>query len=182
VTDQEKARMHPRRAGALRFLSSTGNEFMIATPSGRERRLVLRLLDYWRSAAGDDGIPSLEDIDPEAIPDMWPFCFVLNLSGDRDDPVFEYVGTALIDDCGIDVTGLSISAVPRHTLPEQALRYARQALERRVPITKGGEFVHANGARILYRSILLPLGGDGDTIDRLLGAANCKRAEENEGR
>lgn len=39
-----------------------------------------------------------------------------------------------------------------------------------------------NGEGILYRSVLLPLSGDGVTIDHLLGAANYRALRSNEAR
>ena len=47
-------------------------------------------------------------------------------------------------------------------------------LSKRVPISRSGDFVNAEGITCLYRSILLPLSGDQKSIDYLLGAANYR--------
>ena len=51
-------------------------------PPEVERRLVLRLLGYWRPLCEDREFSSLSDVDPAQIPDMWPHCFVLDVVGD----------------------------------------------------------------------------------------------------
>ena len=43
---------------------------------GIERRLVYRIMRYWQKQCGGRQYPSLSDIDPEAIADMWPSCFL----------------------------------------------------------------------------------------------------------
>ena len=45
---------------------------------------------------------------------------------------------------------------------------------RGVDSDNGGEFVNEEGADILFRSILLPLSRDGETLDHLFGGANFK--------
>ena len=41
-----------------------------ALPKGMERRLLLRLLSYWRELGDDGQLPSFADVDPAQIPDM----------------------------------------------------------------------------------------------------------------
>ena len=146
---------------------------MKALPEGKERRLVLRLLNYWRDKGDGDKFPALADMDAVEIPDMWPFCFVVGVLGD-EEVRFTYVG----DQVALDLPGLSpstaLSVLPEYSLVHHATAYVGQVLRRKVPVTKGGEFSAENGATIQFRSILLPLGEDGRTIDYLFGAANCR--------
>jgi hypothetical protein len=139
-----------------------------------ERRLVLRLLQYWRSRGDIDHFPSVTAIDGKAIPDMWPHCSVLDVAGKETDPEISYVGTALGESAGADLSGQRLSKAPADTLIAEGLSYYGQVLIKKVPITFGGEFVDRRGIKILYRSIILPLSENGSDIDRLLGAANCR--------
>ena len=68
----------------------------------------------------------------------------------------------------------ALSEVPVDTLLGQATLYWRKVVEKRVPISIGGEFRHRDGRLILYRSIILPLSADERQIDHLLGAANYR--------
>ena len=50
-------------------------------------------------------------------------------------------------------------------------------LSREVPISRGGQFRKYDGTKVLFRSIILPMSDDGDTISGLLGAANCREVQ-----
>ena len=143
-----------------------------------ERRLVIRLLKYWRSLSDGERLPAQSTIDPQAIPDMWPNCAVLDVSGKETDPEFIYVGTALAQAAGIEMAGRKLSQTPADTLVSNGFSYFGQVLAKKVPITFGGEFVSPRGLKVLYRSIIVPLASDGEHIDRLLGAANCREVTQ----
>lgn len=143
-------------------------------PQGKERRLVLRMLNHWRELGNDDSFPALGDLNPEAIADMWPFCFVIRVAAEDEGPAFTYVGPDVIADCDGPLPSMSLAALPDATLIKHATAFVEQTLRRRVPITKGGEFIDLRGLNIQFRSILLPLAEDGGTVDHLLGATNCR--------
>jgi hypothetical protein len=151
---------------------------MTEETSPMERRLVIRLLKYWRSLSDGDKIPAQNNIDPEAIPDMWPNCAVLDVSGKETDPEFIYVGTALAQAAGLELAGRKLSQTPSDTLVSNGFSYFGQVLAKKVPITFGGEFVSPRGLKVLYRSIIVPLADDGEHINRLLGAANCREVAQ----
>ncbi len=145
-----------------------------ALPREVERRLVLRVLGYWRPLCGDRDFPSLADIDPAAIPDMWPHCFVLDVAGTPTAPRFRAVGDALLATHHPSPVGRTVSEIPRDCLLGVAVAYFDEVLARQVPVSRGDEFVSAAGTRILYRSILLPMSDDGVTVNAILGAVNCR--------
>lgn len=140
-----------------------------------ERRLVVRLLKYWRDVGDVDIFPRETDIDPQAIPDMWPHCALLDVTGNADDPEFTYMGAELIMHAGADLTGRPLSAATPGTLINRAFSYVAQVLEKRAPTTFGGEFIDAEGLKVLYRSVILPLSKNGVRITGLLAAANCRK-------
>jgi hypothetical protein len=144
-----------------------------ALPKGLERRLVLRLLSYWRDLCGARTYPSFADVDPASIPDMWTWAFVIEVVGHENDPVFRHVGDSLAAHAPMPIVGARLSALPRDTLVSHAVSYVQAVIAKGVPISRGGEFRRDN-MRVLYRSILLPMSDDGTTISGLLGAANCR--------
>lgn len=146
-------------------------------PAGLERRLVFRLLSHWRGLVGEGDFPSFVDLDPAAMPDMWPFCFVLDATDYPDDPILRIAQAGVAGDAG-PVIGRHVSELPRATLIGQACSYVDSVLRKRVPISRGGDFVRRDGVRILYRSILLPMSDDGESICGLLGAANFREVTE----
>ena len=144
------------------------------TPTGIERRMVYRLLSYWRALTIGDEIPSLDDVKAEDIPDIWPDCYVLDPVGHQHDPVFRFVGTELASHVNVDLVGRHVSNVPENTLVQMAIRYVPEVLRKGVPISRGGEFLRDDGSRVLYRSIVLPMSEEGSALRFLLGAANCR--------
>jgi hypothetical protein len=145
----------------------------------RERRLVLRLLGHWRDLAADRDMPRPADVDGARIPELWPFCFILDVTG--AEPVFTYVGPFHVEALGRDPTGQPFSSLEGDTLLGQALSYYPRVLARAIPITLGGEFVNREGRTVLYRSIIMPLGEGDGRIPSLLGGANCREVAAADG-
>jgi hypothetical protein len=143
------------------------------TINPRERRLVLRLLSYWRELAGERAMPHPSDVDGSRIPDMWGHCFILDVRG-TGEPVFGVIGEHHAAMLGSDLKGQAVSVAGSETLLGQAASYHRQVLARGIPITLGGQFVNREGRTVLYRSILLPLGEGEGRVMALLGGANCR--------
>ena len=147
-------------------------------PQGMERRLVLRLLGYWREIRGDDNYPTFSDVDPSAIPDIWPHCFVLEASNAGDDPVFRAVGEKIASHFAGVIVGRRVSELTKQSLFSVTIDYLDQVLAKGAPISHGGEFYRDDGIKILYRSIVLPMSDDGETVSGLLCAANCREVNE----
>lgn len=144
-------------------------------PHPSERRLVLRLLDYWRQVCRDRTWPAPDDFYPAAIPDLWDYCFLIDLAGGANgEPTFRYVGDYHKRMYGEDVAGVPLSKADPATLLAQSASYLSDVVRRGVPVTCGGEFTDRRGYHILYRSIMLPLSLDNRTIEVILGGANCR--------
>ena len=143
-----------------------------------ERRLVLRLLAHWRTLCDDRDYPSFFDLDPAAIPDMWRNCFVLEIFEDDSEPRFRAAGEALAAQVDFSLIDQPISVVPENTLPGVATSFLDEVLSKGVPISRGDEFFKDDGTKVLYRSILLPMSDDGETINGILGAVNCREILE----
>lgn len=148
-------------------------------PPGIERRLVLRLLGHWRALCGDRKLPTFSDIDPTAIPDIWPHSFLLDVDGAEGRHVFRAMGDQIDNLTTGSLVGRLVTDVPVDALPGMALAYIDEVLTKGVPISRGGEFSKPNGTRVLYRSILLPLGENEYSVCGILGAANCREVVEN---
>jgi hypothetical protein len=140
-----------------------------------ERRLVLRLLDYWRRVSEDRRWPSPGDFYPAVIPDLWRYCFLVDLTGAAEGKrVLSYVGDYHREMYDMEFTGTALVDVDQNTLISRAASYVDDVLGRAVPVTYGGQFIDRRGYGVLYRSILLPLSTDNETICAILGAANCQ--------
>jgi hypothetical protein len=142
-----------------------------------ERRLVLRLLAYWRDLGLDGELPAAHLVQPADIASDWPACFTLDLGGPK--PVFSYVGETHVAHHGADLGGRPVGEAGPDTLLGCAVEQLNAVLTRKIPITYGGSFTGHDGEPVLYRSILLPLSDDGDEINSILGGANCSLPEFN---
>ena len=145
----------------------------------RERRLVLRLLGHWREIAGERDLPAFSDVVGAAIPDMWDYSFLIDLR--KGEPAFAHFGAWHAEFYGTDMTGRALKELTRDTLAERSVRYLPEVLRRRIPITYGGEVTEPEGRKILYRSILMPLSDDGETLTGIFGGSNCKISPDSDG-
>ena len=119
-----------------------------------------------------DSFPDSGTVDGATIGDMWPYCFVIGLTAGK--PAFTYFGEWHGSFYGEDMTGRPLADLAGGTLAERATSYYEEVVERGVPITYGGELEEPVGRNLLYRSILMPMSDSGDTVDALLGGANCR--------
>jgi hypothetical protein len=67
----------------------------------------------------------------------------------------------------------AIDVLPSST--ERGLSFCRAVIAMKKPIADVGRFTNARGEDIHYRSILLPLTGDNDTVGYVLGVFSYKR-------
>ncbi len=137
-----------------------------------EQRLIGRLLDEWRALRGHSALPPFSRIDPTALGEIWPWCYVLSLTPGQDDPVLVQAGAELLRDAGGIALPGPLSGLPPSSLIGQAVLHWPGVVERRVPISTGGTYPDLAGRTIRYRSVLMPLSEDGKGITHLLGAAN----------
>jgi hypothetical protein len=141
----------------------------------RERRLVLRILSYWRACRGDRSFPDAVEIRDDGLGDDAVFCFRLDLPRGVEEAVLVSLGQHYAGDWS-DLVGRPVSECPAATILGATVALTGKVLAQRVPITIGSEAIH-RGAPVLFRSILLPLSGDDDRIDGFLGAANYRAAD-----
>ena len=149
-------------------------------PPGAERRLVQRVLAHWRSIRPEGSLPRFNDIDFSDTPDIEPHSFVVDLDGGASAPTFAGIGETLAAHSDMSLIGLPVSAAPDDCLPGAATSYIDEILDKGAPVSRGGELITADGTTILYRSILLPMSDDGETITGILGAANCRVVQHEE--
>ena len=144
-------------------------------PQGMERRLVVRVLRYWRDLTGASrDYPARSELDAATIGDCWASCFMLDLTDGGGDPRIEYVGEAVDALCGAPSPGTPTSAIAPGTLLAHAAGRADTVLSFKVPIVFGGEFRNREGEPLAYRGILAPMGAHGQGLTHLLGAANAR--------
>ena len=156
----------PQRSSSARVISpDPRNDW----PPEAERRLTYRLLNYWDTLRGAREYPKMSDIDGDMIPDIWPWCFILDTQRDYPSPYFHFLGEGLAKYSGVYLSGKDDW---RMTLLDKAAAHLDHTLKARAPIMIEDELVRYDGQSLQFRSIMLPLSDDGETITHILGAAN----------
>ena len=149
----------------------------IAIPDS-ERRLVLRLLRYWQDKRGVREMPEENDIDPADLVQDWDFCFLLQTRdmANTQDYNFTYLGQNILEaylDGGIDDQNQFLIGPNAFLLSDQFSK----VLVTRAPVHDDGEFVTRHGRRVLYRQILLPLGGADGEVESVFGGMSYRLAD-----
>ncbi|WP_436278012.1 PAS domain-containing protein [Parerythrobacter lacustris] len=151
-----------------------GRELPPAAIGTDERRMQVRAYNHWASLLADRAFPSIEDLEPENLPDFGPFSVLLDFTAGIEDPAIQYIGRELGEECGADIAIERLSDVPSRSLLSRITDHYMQILANQAPIGFEAEFVNQRDATILYRGILLPYSSDGETIDFIYGVINWK--------
>jgi hypothetical protein len=124
-------------------------------------------LAYWRAKRGTRLLPSRADIDPLDLSVDLPRVMMAEVSHDPLDFRYRVAGTGTFRVHGEELTGKH----PLELLPTEfgmlIHNHYCEAVTRRAPIL---HLIQLNVAEVAtsYARIILPLGNDGDTVDRLL--------------
>ena len=139
-----------------------------------ERRMQVRAYNHWASLLGDRAFPSIEDLEPDNLPDFGPYSVLLDFTGGIENPSIRYLGDKLASECGTDGEIHTLEDVPSRSLLSRITDHYMQILANQAPIGFEAEFVNQRESTILYRGILLPFSSDDDTIDFIYGVINWK--------
>ena len=145
------------------------------SPVGQdERRMQVRAYNHWASLLDNRNFPSIEDLDPQDLPDFGPYSVLLDFTGGIENPAIQFLGAKLGLECGTDGEITTLSDVPARSLLSRITDHYMQILANQAPIGFEAEFVNQREQTILYRGILLPFSSDDDTIDFIYGVINWK--------
>ena len=152
----------------------TGRDLPPASIGQDERRMQVRAYNFWAGMLEDRNYPSIEDLEPESIEDFGPFSVLLDFSEGIEDPIVQFIGGELAQECGSNDVINRLSDVPPRSLLSRITDHYMQILANQAPIGFEAEFVNQAGNTVLYRGILLPYSSDDDTIDFIYGVINWK--------
>lgn len=153
----------------------TGREVPPNAIGQDERRMQVRAYNHWASLLKDKSFPSIEDLDPDALPDFGPYSVLLDFTSGIENPGISFLGDELAVECGAVGENIDkLSDVPSRSLLSRITDHYMQILANQAPIGFEAEFVNQRSQTILYRGILLPFSSDDDTIDFIYGVINWK--------
>jgi hypothetical protein len=138
------------------------------------QRINQRLEDYWERQRKGKAFPSEGDINPDDLGDVWEHCYLINVIGEGKSFKYSYMGRALIDAYGDDVTNEEVGPhLLRPTRPH-LFRQFSQVVKTCAPVMDEGEFVNRQHHHIRYRCCMLPLGRAPHTVSYILGGMKWK--------
>ena len=148
---------------------SNGSEWL-----PKNKRVTDKLLQYWQDLKGDARFPSEEDIDPEALKEVWDSCFMIQVPdmGEGGTYNYTYLGSNIIRSYGTDLTQDAAQPLASPTAERLASLY-QKVLARKMPVICEGRFINNQGQEIRYRQCLLPFG-TGDTVTMIFGGMRYK--------
>ncbi len=139
--------------------------------------MVIRLLHYWRDiTSAGQCFPPLSHVNPETLAESWDWCYVLEAGAGVVDPGFSFIGSDFANDLDGRLEDQTISGLEKRSHLANACERFGLSREKEVPVSFGGAFENPTSETIMYRSIILPLSGDGGQFHYLMGATNCRVA------
>jgi hypothetical protein len=132
-----------------------------------------RLERYWRERHPASGLPGRQHIDPlEMGSTLLPYLFLLDVEGPPLRFRYRLVGTHMVKGIGRDPTGqLMETAFPDFMFGSSYPDYVACVRNRAAIRRKGAPTSVQTRNYIVIDRLLLPLAGDGATVDRILGAS-----------
>ena len=130
-----------------------------------ERRLVLRIFDYWEFLRGERRFPSPDDVNSADLPEDWRNSVLIDTRGPMESSEFRHIGEGYDGLGQAGALGSKWISGEKNSLTGLTTSYIPKVLVRQIPISISGECIR-------YRSILLPLSADGEQVTAILGAAN----------
>jgi hypothetical protein len=129
---------------------------------------VGRLYEHWRAIHPAQGLPGRQHFDPLQVPQLLPWIWLVDVHREPLRFKFRLYGTQHIVPSGGDHTGKWIDeAYPNFVASDVYADYVLVA-EKGVPsYRKGNASYHAPEYKELER-VMLPLAGDGRTVDMIL--------------
>lgn len=140
-----------------------------------ERRLPVRLLNYWNKIRGARRFPSERLIEPEEIAALWNHCYLIQVNDleNRLKADFTYLGPEIIKTYKQYLAGEDTQdiIVPNSS---KLVPNFRQVIERREPIMQADVFITSRGNTIRFRQCMLPLGEHDDRVEAIFGCMQLK--------
>lgn len=146
-------------------------------PNNLEHRSHYRLQKHWEELKGDRAFPTENEIDPDALSDIWDSCFLISM----DDVTrrlgyrYSYLGEDLIVAFGDDVKNPNVAMQMLATSGSTMVKKFGEVLATKAPVVDEAEFINLKNYKIHYRTSLLPLGySDKGEITHIIGCMRWK--------
>jgi hypothetical protein len=162
-----------------------------------DKRLTLRLTEYWNSLCGQGSLPEWKSFDTTEFSDVWKQCCGWKMeAGEGNTVIFTYdhVGEAVKEAIGNDLWGRKFTTSSR-VLPGSPMTHnivganlavqmyntdfkgfpvasivkkIDRVINKLVPVVDEGRFENPDRRTVRYRSCLMPFGSADGKVERLV--------------
>ena len=138
--------------------------------------------DYWLSCwPAPTRLPGRQHLDPTEVPKLLPNLWLLDVEGPPRRYRYRLIGTAVVTAMRGDCTGRTLDELLEGEALTETLRVMDRIVETGRPDWRSGlPLIHADRRFNLLERLLLPLAGDGETVDMLLGCSQYHSRLPNE--
>jgi hypothetical protein len=128
-----------------------------------------QLYAYWLAKKGTRRAPSRADIDPLEIAPLLPYVALVDV--ERAPLRFRYrlIGTEIVRNVGDDFTGRYLDSFTRLSNRDAMAAEFACVADTAEPAVSLWDYSRADGRHVRYERLVLPLMGDGATVDMLFG-------------
>jgi hypothetical protein len=144
-----------------------------------EKRMVLRVLDVWRRACGEEVLPAAGSLVASDMGADADHVFIIDLLHPAG-PCFTQIGAALRLASWPAVEEPLVARCPEKSVLSLVSRHWPEIADRRVPVTRAGGGMNEETS-VLYRGVMMPLVDESGRISAIIGAANWRTVEESHG-
>ncbi len=133
------------------------------------------LYQYWQRKLRGRRMPARSDIDPLDLKSVLPQLILLDVQPSPLDFRYRVAGTRTYDIFGFDLTGRTVRELAPPAVSEGIWTSLAALVRDGTPQHVQLEFTTADGYARSYRVLRLPLGDDGNTVDRVLVGTGFER-------
>lgn len=141
----------------------------------QEQRLTFRLKSHWDALRKDQPFPTINQFNPQAVDDLWPFCFKVKITNSRPAQfTYEYMGEELAKLYGHDMTGMTVNRRVAHFPGSVLHERLENVLTTKNAMQDQGHLINYDSKLIRYRACLLPFGKEGE-LTHIICALSCRQ-------
>lgn len=133
------------------------------------------LRQYWDGIRGNRTFPLLNEVDVNAVKEVWPYCFVVEV--DNDTYRYQYLGAELTPISIQDGTQPHIARAFGNNSVQMIEKFS-EVVTRQKPLIEKSEFSNSAGQIIRYRMCLLPMGNEFNHVGYIMGCVRWKTFDE----
>ncbi|MDP6343033.1 MAG: hypothetical protein QF578_20865 [Alphaproteobacteria bacterium] len=141
-----------------------------------ERRATVQANRFWQEARAKHNVPALGSLKVGSPTGSWRNRFLLRCDRRLPQSVFIVCGRNVQQDFGVDRLGSTLEDTLPPTLRDGVIRSCQRSIDGSCPIEMEGSYGVSDAARVVYRSIFMPVRAMANDSGYIFGAYSCKQA------